>query len=736
MAYGDSVWCREQSMDKFNYIRYVYSQPDGFIPDDAEIERNRPQSVTFAQAKALFEHVNGLSATFPTQEAFDAKVDEFEVGQQAAADAGYASMTEQFSTTYDNYVAYLQDMQSNSVCATVSLQISQTMTMTRQAFRGTLTVFNGHESVPMRDLTLNLVVRDDKGNVATSHEFQMNAETLEGFTGALELPGGWELAAGETGKATVLFIPTKYAAPEEDVRYSFGGSISYVDPYSGLVVTRALYPSVLTVKPSPELDLTYFMQRNVYADDPLTPESVEPTDAAEFALVLKNKGMGDATGVRMVTEQPVITENEKGLLIDFELVSSQLNGKEKVLSLGGTMATDFGTIPAGKTAYAQWWLESTLLGHFIDYDVSASHVTSYGNPDLSLLDQVTIHELVHGFTVDAEGEVPLRGFLVNDILDADDMADTVYFSDGSAETGASPGVSMTSEEVSDNVYQVTVTADVADGGAWYFGSMADPTGGRKRLISVTRDSDGKELPVDNFWQTWCSIADGKDPVHETLLHGVVMMTEQRQSYTLTFEPRPDVELEVERFTGVERDESLTKPLDKVGVVFNKDVDGSTFTTEDLRLTCAGKQVSLEPAGVVQIGSKEFEIDFGAATSKSGSYVLTVMTEGIMGTDGYAGRGGRNITWVQALDESGTGALPAGMEGLSVTPVPVGDHMTVECSSGTLGTLALFDMAGSKVCEWHDVPSGSRLDVRGIAPGCYLVTGSADGRSMVVKVVKK
>lgn len=736
MAYGDSIWCREQSMEKFRYMQYVYSQPDGFIPDDAEIERNRPESVTFAQAKALFEHVNGLSATFPTQEAFDAKVAEFEAGQQEAVAAGYANMTEQFSTTYDNYVEYLHDMQSNSVCATVSLRISQTMTMTRQAFRGTLTVFNGHESVPMRDLTLNLVVRDDKGNVATSHEFQMNAETLEGFTGALELPGGWELAAGETGTATVLFIPTKYAAPDKGVRYSFGGSISYVDPYSGLVVTRSLYPSVLTVKPSPELDLTYFMQRNVYADDPLTPERVEPTDAAEFALVLKNKGMGDATGVRMVTEQPVITENEKGLLIDFELVSSQLNGKDKTLSLGGTIATDFGTIPAGKTAYAQWWLESSLLGHFLDYDVSASHVTSYGNPDLSLLDQVTIHELVHGFTVDAEGEMPLRGFLVNDILDADDRADTVYFSDGSAETGASQSSSMTSEKVSDNVYQVTVTANVTGDGGWYFGSMDDPTGGRKRLISVIRDSDGKELPVDNFWQTWCTIADGKDPVHETLLHGVVVMTGQQQSYTLTFEPRPDVELEVERFRGVERDESLTQPLDKLGVVFNKDVDGSTFTVEDLQLTCAGRSVSLEPAGVVQMNHREFEIDFGPATSKSGSYVLTVLTEGITDADGYTGRGGRNITWVQALDASGTESVLAGHDGLLVTPVPVGDHMTVECTSGTIDTLMMLDMAGGKVREWRDVPSGSQLDVHGIAPGGYLVTGLAEGRRMVVKVIKK
>lgn len=95
----------------------------------------------------------------------------------------------------------------------------------------------------------------------------------------------------------------------------------------------------------------------------------------------------------MMTEQPKIVDNEKGLLIDFKLLSSQLNGDDKTLALGESVTTDFGTIAAHSTVYAQWWLQSSLLGHFTDYDVKATHVTSYGNEDLSLLDNVSVHEL-------------------------------------------------------------------------------------------------------------------------------------------------------------------------------------------------------------------------------------------------------------------------------------------------------------------------------------------------------
>ena len=133
------------------------------------------------------------------------------------------------------------------------------------------------------------------------------------------------------------------------------------------------------------------MQRDIYGDNPLTPDVVEPIIPAEFSVLIHNKGKGDADNVRMITEQPKIVENEKGLAVDFAIISSSLNGGEKAMALDKSIATQFGDILAGTCSYATWDLTSSLLGHFVDYDVSYTHLTSYGNPDLSLLDQVTIH---------------------------------------------------------------------------------------------------------------------------------------------------------------------------------------------------------------------------------------------------------------------------------------------------------------------------------------------------------
>ena len=578
---------------------------------------------------------------------------------------GYSSTGELLAKETEKVMERLNEA-SNSVCSSITLKFTQTMTMTRQAFRGTLTVFNGNEEKAMEDVRLNLEVRGEDGTLATAHEFQINAESLNGFTGELNLTDGWTLAANETGTATILFIPTKYAALEADKDYSFGGSLTYVDPFTGLEVTRDLFPVTLTVKPSPELDLTYFMQRDVYGDDALTKDVVEKSEPAEFALLITNKGYGDATDVKMVTEQPQIVENEKGLMIDFELISSQLNGRETTLALGGSIATEFGTIPARSQAYAQWWLQSSLLGHFTDYDVKATHVTSYGNEDLSLLDNVTIHELVRGFTVDDSGETPTRGFLVNDIVDAEDMPDMVYFTDGRVEESVSTAATAEITRINDTEYNVTVAPAT---GGWTYGSTADPTAGRQKIISVVRQSDGKTLPEDNFWTTDRTLRDGKDPLYEYRLHFAVN-TSATETYVLTFDPRPAVELEVERFDSIPDDGTvMTSQLKEVGVKFNKPIVASTFTKDDITLNCQGVQTDLSQAAIRQVSDTEYVISLGEATIESGYYVLTVMTDGITDSEGFAGYSGKNTSWTQYIDGKVAVELTASPEeGGKVSPV--------------------------------------------------------------------
>ena len=556
-------------------------------------------------------------------------------------DEGYLNPCDFLNTTFKDALI-LANTSSSSVCSSITLQFTQKMVMTRQAFRGTLTVFNGNEQEAMKDVKLTLTVTDEKGNIAMKDKFQVNPEKLEGFNGKLDFTDGWTLDAQKEGVATVLFIPTKKAAPTVETRYAFGGTLSYVDPFTGLEVTRDLTPITLTVKPSPNLDLTYFMQRDIKGDDPLTKE-VEPSEEAEFSLLINNLGYGDATNVRMSTNQPEIVDNEKGLKVKFELMSSQLNGQEKTLALGGSVSTDFGNIPAHSTSYAQWWLKSSLLGHFTDYDVTATHLTSYGNKDLSLLNDVTIHELIRSIDV-TKGDKTLKGFMTNDIVDADDTPDMLYLSDGEIEK-VNVAASSSITKTSDTEYTLTITPSEE---GWNYGNLSDPTYGVSALKSVTRASDGKQISLRNFWQTDRTLRDGKDPLYENRIHFADQFDgKNAESYILTFEATPSLMLEVASIEGAPaEDEVATQPVNTLKVMFNKYIDPATFTSEDIQINVQGKEQDSQLVKISTEDNKNFVLDLTQlnASAGNGYYTLTVQTSGITDSEGFAGKTGKTASW--------------------------------------------------------------------------------------------
>lgn len=556
-------------------------------------------------------------------------------------DEGYLNPCDFLNTTFKDALI-LANTSSSSVCSSITLQFTQKMVMTRQAFRGTLTVFNGNEQEAMKDVKLTLTVTDEKGNIAMKDKFQVNPEKLEGFNGKLDFTDGWTLDAQKEGVATVLFIPTKKAAPTVETRYAFGGTLSYVDPFTGLEVTRDLTPITLTVNPSPNLDLTYFMQRDIKGDDPLTKE-VEPSEEAEFSLLINNLGYGDATNVRMSTNQPEIVDNEKGLKVKFELMSSQLNGQEKTLALGGSVSTDFGNIPAHSTSYAQWWIKSSLLGHFTDYDVTATHLTSYGNKDLSLLNDVTIHELIRSIDV-TKGDKTLKGFMTNDIVDADDTPDMLYLSDGEIEK-VNVAASSSITKTSDTEYTLTITPSEE---GWNYGNLSDPTYGVSALKSVTRASDGKQISLRNFWQTDRTLRDGKDPLYENRIHFADQFDgKNAESYILTFEATPSLMLEVASIEGAPaEDEVATQPVNTLKVMFNKYIDPATFTSEDIQINVQGKEQDSQLVKISTEDNKNFVLDLTQlnASAGNGYYTLTVQTSGITDSEGFAGKTGKTASW--------------------------------------------------------------------------------------------
>lgn len=620
-----------------------------YLPDYITKE----QLTNYVERMRNIEEGNTGNGNYPDFDSLDENITNVQTLNEEYMKEGFSGVTDYMK----NAIKEEQDAESGQtgVCASVKIEINQTMTMTRQAFLGTLTVTNGNEVNAMTDVKLNLEVIDEFGNVATSHEFQINPTSLTGFTGELNFEDGWSLAPRETGVATVTFIPTKYAAPDAPVQYSFGGTLSYVNPFGGQVVTRSLYPAVLTVKPSPELDLTYFMQRDLLGDNALTPDVVEPTVPGEFALLINNKGKGDATKVNIATQQPMISQdldengnnmaNEKGLLIDFEIVSSRVNGKDKTLALGGTVPADFGTIAAGTQSYAQWELQSSLLGHFVAYDVSYTHVTSYDNPDLTLLDKVTIHEMEHSIDVPTGGGENLVAWLVNDINDSRDLPDAIYFSDARVEElHVLSDECVTATKISSTQVNIQV---LPERGGWNYANIADPALGKASVKRIVRQSDGVEIPLKNFWQTEWTLKDGTDPLHEYRLHFADNIPLEGETYELEFDPIPTVLLEVNSLLGPHTGEPIEiTPLQKIDVNFNKVIDPATFTTDALKMRCQGQNVDMSAVTIDTDDNRNFSLGIGGVTTEDGYYVLSVATNNITDEEGYQGKNGKSVDWIQ------------------------------------------------------------------------------------------
>lgn len=650
--FGDEVWVNETNGEDLQDLMVMLQTSEEEVLTADNYIKYKPQNVTKVQYYKFIERLNNTAlaktddGNFIDLSKVAGYVNEINSANEQSVLMGYESTTDMLRKEYALLKGRLEES-SSSVCSSITLQFTQKMVMTRQAFRGTLTVFNGNEQEAMKDAKLTLTVTDEKGNIAMSDKFQVNLENLKGFTGNKNFTDGWTLDAKQEGIATVLFIPTKKAAPTVETRYAFGGTLSYVDPFTGLEVTRDLTPITLTVKPSPNLDLTYFMQRDIKGDDPLTKE-VEPSEEAEFSLLINNLGYGDATNVRMTTNQPEIVDNEKGLKVKFELMSSQLNGQEKTLALGGSVFTDFGTIPAHSTSYAQWWIKSSLLGHFTDYDVKATHLTSYDNKDLSLLNDVTIHELIRSIDV-TKGDKTLKGFMTNDIVDADDTPDMLYLSDGEIEK-VNVIASSSITKTSDTEYTLTITPSEE---GWNYGNLSDPTYGVSALKSVTRASDGKQISLRNFWQTDRTLRDGKDPLYENRIHFADQFDgKNAESYILTFEATPSLMLEVASIEGTPaEDEVATQPVNTLKVMFNKYIDPATFTSEDIQINVQGKEQDSQLVKISTEDNKTFVLDLTQlnASAGNGYYTLTVQTSGITDSEGFAGKTGKTASWTQFVN---------------------------------------------------------------------------------------
>lgn len=359
--------------------------------------------------------------------------------------------------------------------------------------------------------------------------------TLIGISG---VDGTGRLGRDLSGSAEWLIIPYSDAAPEDDTLYDIGGRLSY--SVDGAEFSVPLLPDTITVVPNPNLILHYFHEKYVRGDDALTPE-IEPSIAFSLAVMVMNNGYGIARALKITSGQPEIIENEKGLLITFKIIGAQLGSNPITPSL----SVNFGDIASFETKTARWLITSTLMGTFYNYSAVFENINPLGDPQLSLMDTVGYHELIHLVRIELpDQDDGLDDFLVNDFVDAEGVPDRLYNSANGTDEAEVYQMNITEVRVTlfssakhYKYVQFTVRTNTS---VWFYARIentftsSDPAENEHLLYAVA--NDGREILVDkNIWQTTHIL----DTFYLQLLDIVVnnSMTEIEMNYTLIYGPR-------------------------------------------------------------------------------------------------------------------------------------------------------------------------------------------------------
>ena len=588
---------------------------------------------------------------------------------------GFASVAEMNATSRKSMDEVL-DNQKNAVCASVTVQFNQKLTMTREAFEGTLEIFNGHPTDKMDSLSVSIQITDVNG-VPSNGLFQINTKSL---TNLANVTGTGNIAAQQKGSVKFIFIPEVGAAPQTPKIYNFGGFVRYFDPYAKAMINLPLSNVPLTVNPSPNLFLHYFMERNILGDDALTSPEIEPSVPAELAVMVENQGYGPAVNMTISSAQPKIIDNEKGLAIEFKLIGSNFQGKPKNL---GVTNINFGTIPPLQTRIGQWYLTSSLLGKFVSYQASVVHSNSFGNPDLSLVKGVKLHELTKSIRLYGNNADGINDFLVNDIFDIHDVPDIIYFSQGNRTEKVYEAKSGSfSSAVGPPAFTNILTVTASDTG-WNYIKVDDPGNRKFEIVSVTR-SDGQVIPLDNAWLTFVTLPVSQAPKYENKFHFVDSFPSmQPVTYTVVWKPGNVNVPKIVKIEGV-NGPITSLPVTELTVLFDKSIDPTTFTYEDLNLTFQGSGNIMNSSVVItQLDTATFKINLASLTTGNGFYNLTVQAANVKDVYGINGQTGKNITWTQFLTVPTVQAflaLPARNIGSSFDTVHVLFNIPINISS--------------------------------------------------------
>ena len=410
-----------------------------------------------------------------------------------AINKGFSSYIEAYNFARDEIVQN-DEMETEGVCAIVRIRIEQELAVTRTAFLARLEIESMNES-PLERIDIAISIFDSGTGEKATHLFAIGNGSLSGSL--TDVDGGWTLPSEESGSIEWLMIPFSEAAPESDQSYDVGGMLRY--SLDGENITIPLVPAVVTVTPDPSLLVHYFWERFVVGDDPFTDE-VEDSVPFTLGVAVKNAGHGVASSLQITSGQPEIIENERGLLINFMIIGAMIgNG-----SIEPSLTVMFGDVPPDTTKVARWQIISSLQGEFRNYSATFENINPLGDPNLSILDELEIHELIRNVRIyNLPEDDGVLDFLVNELDDFLAFPDALYSSKTLERYNVSVGTILSVRSITTTLLEVRTFTNTT---GWVYYRYEDTQGILRNTtsgINATKAEDDNifEVPAENLWIT-------------------------------------------------------------------------------------------------------------------------------------------------------------------------------------------------------------------------------------------
>ncbi|MCX4024716.1 discoidin domain-containing protein [Endozoicomonas sp. SM1973] len=400
---------------------------------------------------------------------------------------------------------------TESLCAVVKIEISQELTMERQAFEASMRISNTLDTFALENIKINLSIQDSEGNEVkkTSNASDSNAlfyirlldSQQRGITNVIKGDQG-SITSGiiekkQTGELKWLIIPTKGAGGEDTTGKVYQISATLEMNYGGKEESIQVSPDTILVKPQPNLVLDYFLTQKVNGDNPFTP-AIEPVEPYSLGLRVTNTGAGPAYNVKIKSAQPKIVENKQKLAIGFKILSSYVNNQPEKKSL----LLNFGTIDSRSVTTGRWMLETPLTGEFIAFSAKVTHSEDLGGDLTSLIEGTNTHFLLKDVLVDLPGRDNTKDFLAHNndeslyVYESQYIANSEGLCQNCIQVNALAARLEAERHENKQLIRKLVVTKPTDQSSHI--KVNDPYSGEKALLSVVR-KDGTRLNPNNYW---------------------------------------------------------------------------------------------------------------------------------------------------------------------------------------------------------------------------------------------